>query len=395
MELTAIAGNIIQPGTLLNAVDNKDVTFLNLLIECEQKEVIAYSTIQMYLSEVWTGHLSHWSSWKFMLIFIAMALVPPLWAFLSLPLKFRINNIPIVKFMSHLVSHLYLIVLYILCTVYPTEHIWDLVYGLPNWYEWLLLIWLSGLLVEQLTSNETISGLAWLRVFLLGISALGILCNIASFCFSYIITKSEFIYVRNQLFALSMLLAFVLLMEFLSFHHLFGPWAIIIRELMKDLLRFIVVLAIFLFGFTFQMSAIYLPVFKPSNMSAITQGYPGSDIPPKRAFEILFFALFGLIDPHNLPKLAHQPWWSVYLVKGVVGLYMLITVVTLINLLIAMMTDTYADIQAQSDVEWKFGRAKLFQNMDTNSSSPSPIILITKLCTYISLLSKFRGIVSV
>ena len=35
----------------------------------------------------------------------------------------------------------------------------------------------------------------------------------------------------------------------------------------------------------------------------------------------------------------------------------------LINLLIAMMSDTYQRIQAQSDKEWKYGRAKLISTV--------------------------------
>lgn len=66
-------------------------------------------------------------------------------------------------------------------------------------------------------------------------------------------------YVRNQCFALSFLLACVQILDFLSFHHLFGPWAIIIGDLMKDLGRFLVVLAIFVFGFSMHIVALNQP----------------------------------------------------------------------------------------------------------------------------------------
>lgn len=66
-------------------------------------------------------------------------------------------------------------------------------------------------------------------------------------------------YCRNQCFALSFLLACVQILDFLSFHHLFGPWAIIIGDLMKDLGRFLVVLAIFVFGFSMHIVALNQP----------------------------------------------------------------------------------------------------------------------------------------
>ena len=83
--------------------------------------------------------------------------------------------------------------------------------------------------------------------------------------------------------------------------------------------------------------------------------------------------------------------WAVSILKTVLGIYMMITIILLINLLIAMMSDTYTEIEEQSDIEWKFGRAKLFRNMNRTSSAPSPINLVTKLITYVKILAKHRG----
>lgn len=44
-----------------------------------------------------------------------------------------------------------------------------------------------------------------------------------------------------------------------------------------------------------------------------------------------------------------------------------------------MMSDTYQRIQAQSDKEWKFGRAILIRQMNKRSATPSPINMLTKL----------------
>lgn len=74
------------------------------------------------------------------------------------------------------------------------------------------------------------------------------------------------LYCRNQCFALSFLLACVQILDFLSFHHLFGPWAIIIGDLMKDLGRFLVVLAIFVFGFSMHIVALNQPFKTPDEI---------------------------------------------------------------------------------------------------------------------------------
>ncbi|KAG7170243.1 Transient-receptor-potential protein-like 3 [Homarus americanus] len=93
---------------------------------------------------------------------------------------------------------------------------------------------------------------------------------------------------------------------------------------------------------------------------------------------MLFFSLFGLVEPDYMLLYSH-PDWSQSLMKIVFGIYQMVTVVVLINLLIAMMSDTYQRIQAKSDTEWKFGLAKLIRNMSRTSGTPSPLNLLVKI----------------
>lgn len=58
------------------------------------------------------------------------------------------------------------------------------------------------------------------------------------------------------------------------------------------------------------------------------------------------------------------------------------TTIILINLLIAMMSDTYQRIQQQSDMEWKFGYSKLITDMSKTDMAPAPINLFTSWITY-------------
>jgi len=64
--------------------------------------------------------------------------------------------------------------------------------------------------------------------------------------------------------------------------------------------------------------------------------------------------------------------------------------IVLINLLIAMMSATYERIQAQSDIEWKFGRAKLIRQMNKISAIPAPVIMLSQLVTLIKVAIKHR-----
>ncbi|XP_066600681.1 short transient receptor potential channel 5-like [Prorops nasuta] len=104
---------------------------------------------------------------------------------------------------------------------------------------------------------------------------------------------------------------------------------------------------------------------------------------PILAVELLFFAIFGQTTHEQFKVEPVQPDWTTVLFKLAFGIYMLVSVVVLINLLIAMMSDTYQRIQAQSDIEWKYGLSKLIRNMHRTTTAPSPLNLLTSWLSYL------------
>lgn len=193
-----------------------------------------------------------------MLLFLGFIICPPVWVIFTLELGHKYNKVPIIKFMSYLTSHIYLMMLLMFVGITP---IFPVVRAslLPYWYEWGLLVWLSGLLLFELTNPSEKSGLGWIKLFVLLFGMCGVGAHVSGMLF---VSKSYWptlMYCRNQFFALSFLLACVQILDFLSFHHLFGPWAIIIGDLMKDLARFLAVLAIFVFGFSMHIVALNQP----------------------------------------------------------------------------------------------------------------------------------------
>ena len=73
------------------------------------------------------------------------------------------------------------------------------------------------------------------------------------------------------------------------------------------------------------------------------------DANPFRALEMLFFALFGLTRPEDLRMTKKNDDWVEQWVKLVFASYLLLIAIVLINLLIAMMSDTYQRIQVKID----------------------------------------------
>ncbi|XP_020288603.1 ankyrin-1 isoform X5 [Pseudomyrmex gracilis] len=396
-ELLALAAGADSAGRILTSMDRRNVEFLDVLIENEQKEVIAHTVVQRYLQELWHGSLN-WSTFQTSLLFIAFLICPPVWIVFALPLGHKYNSVPIIKFMSYLTSHIYLMIFLLLVGITP---IYPVVRAslIPYWYEWCLLVMLSGLLLFELTNPSDKSGLGWIKLAVLLFGIFGVAFHLLGFVAVRRPYWPTLLYLRNQLFAISFLLACVQILDFLSFHHLFGPWAIIIGNLMKDLARFLAVLAIFVFGFSMHFVALNQAFKNQTPTEAEEEDRkkkkPFYDVKmnPIFAVELLFFAIFGQTTHGDFRISSReniQPEWTTVLFKLAFGIYMLVSVVVLINLLIAMMSDTYQRIQAQSDIEWKYGLSKLVRNMVRTTTTPSPLNLLTTWISYFYKLCKKR-----
>lgn len=75
----------------------------------------------------------------------------------------------------------------------------------------------------------------------------------------------------------------------------------------------------------------------------------------------------------------------------VFGIYLVVTVIVLLNLLIAMMSNTYQRIHDQSDAEWKFGRAILIRDISCRSETPSPFNLLICVSSCVKFCYKRGG----
>lgn len=397
-DLLTIVASMNQSTSLLKSYDRSHVEFLDVLIELDRKDVVSQHSVQRYLSDVWIGKLkNNFSVLNFMLLFSAFLLFPPVWVVFSCPAGHSMATVPVIKFMSYLVSHVFFIILLVFTIINPWLPIYKWTNMLPPFHEWLLFLWFCGILATIRTNPPDKGGFGSIKLVNLVIGFLAIGVHILGALIFPYEAIPYILYTRNQLLALVLLFSFVELLNFLTFHHLFGPWAVIIQDLMKDMMRFLVIMGIFLVGFSLTVSAIYVPVFEPLETRALDTvpgapahnpqqhlQVPTSQLPstglefqsPLFTFEMLFYSLFGLVEPDFMPPMHCSPSFSKVIMKLVFGVYMMITVVVLINLLIAMMSNTYQRIEARSDIEWKFGRAKLIRNMIRTSPTPSPLILL-------------------
>ena len=298
---------------LLKSVDNNGVHFVDVLVNCNLKKVVSHFAVQQYFSDLWVSNLKT-SSINLFLVFLCTLCIPIIWfAFcLPIPIRFKkngliINKIPIIKFICFFVSHIYFIIIIFLTVVQPIIPISSMssAINIPYYHEWILLMWISGLLAAELSNPCDKGGLGMLKVMCMILSSIACILHVVSFFFNgdnY--THYDILYARNVIFALTALVASVQILDFLTFHHLFGPWAIIIRTLMIELFKFLVILLIFLFGFTCLVTAVYQDVYPDTNNLSEVSGDTNTLKNPLTTLEMLFFALFALVDPNDLPTIS-------------------------------------------------------------------------------------------
>ena len=237
---------------VLNSIDGKNVAFLDFLIDCELKQCVSHSLVQQYVSQIWFGELK-WEDWKLMLLFLFAFLFPPIWVYLSLPFKNRHRQIPVIKFICRLISHLYLIFLLCLTVVVPWKY--PACVLTPHWYEYFLFLWILGMLVSEISSERERSGLGWFPTIVVLLVLFSELLRVIAVGFKDS-ERTNIVFARNQSLGAALMLCVLQLLDFLTIHRLFGPWGVIIGHLVVDVLRFFVIQLIFFSSFALQLLAV-------------------------------------------------------------------------------------------------------------------------------------------
>lgn len=141
----------------------------------------------------------------------------------------------------------------------------------------------------------------------------------------------------------------------------FGPLFFIIAQLFtRDFALWVVLFAIFAVSFQIGFSAIA----RQANLDPLTP-YPNEN----GTFPITYFSIIGDFS-YIMPEMSTTPIGVAFL-----GIYTFIAQVMLVNLLIAMMGDTYTTVRQNSDVEWKCYRRVFVRENKMAPALPPPLNL--------------------
>jgi len=140
-----------------------------------------------------------------------------------------------------------------------------------------------------------------------------------------------------------------------------GPLYFILVKLFRDCFLWIFIFLIFAISFQLGFCSLALQAgAHPLEVYGVADG----------TFPVSFLAILGEFS-YVIPLMAETP-----IGVALIAIYTMISQIMLVNLLIAMMGDTYATLKQNSDVEWKFYRRMFVRENVTVSCNPPPTNLV-------------------
>ncbi|XP_030600929.1 short transient receptor potential channel 6 isoform X2 [Archocentrus centrarchus] len=191
--------------------------------------------------------------------------------------------------------------------------------------------------------------------------------------------------ISEGLYAVAVVLSFSRIAYILPANESFGPLQISLGRTVKDIFKFMVVFITVFVAFMVGMFNLYSYYLGAKYNDAFTT--------LEESFKTLFWAIFGLSEVKSVVidinhKFIENTGYVLY------GVYNIIMVVVLLNMLIAMFNSSFQEIEDDADVEWKFARAKLwFSYFEHGGTLPVPFNLVPSPKSVASLLLDIRNLI--
>ncbi|KAK7883004.1 hypothetical protein WMY93_029178 [Mugilogobius chulae] len=188
--------------------------------------------------------------------------------------------------------------------------------------------------------------------------------------------------ISEGLYAIAVVLSFSRIAYILPANESFGPLQISLGRTVKDIFKFMVIFITVFVAFMVGMFNLYSYYLGAKHNNAFTT--------LEESFKTLFWSIFGLSEVKSVVvnidhKFIENTGYVLY------GVYNVIMVIVLLNMLIAMFNSSFQEIQDDADVEWKFARAKLwFSYFERGGTLPVPFNLIPSPMSLATLWSRLK-----
>ncbi|XDV38964.1 hypothetical protein PO909_008273 [Leuciscus waleckii] len=401
VELLGMCRNQSEVTTVLNSCGNQDedsedeldqqafeegipnLARLRLAVNYNQKQFVAHPICQQVLSSIWCGNLSGWrgsrTAWKLLVslgIFLTMPILCLIYWIAPKSKMGKTIKIPVIKFLLHSASYMWFLITLlgesIAMEVYrdsfaSRQHtilhssfhmVWVVGFF---WFE-CKEVWIEGLrsyfldwwnCLDVMVLSMYLASFALRVVILLKVHFLCQLPDNQDECVYFNNTlrdqwhQEDPQFIAEVLFAVTSMLSFTRLAYILPAHESLGTLQISIGKMIDDMMRFMFILVIIGTAFLCGINNVYVPFTISPNLGRLNE-----------TFSFLFWTMFGMADQTyvDMPEFV----LAEFVGRILYGIYTLIIVIVLLNMLIAMITNSFQKIEDDADVEWKFARSKLY-----------------------------------
>nr|XP_046245716.1 short transient receptor potential channel 4b isoform X1 [Scatophagus argus] len=376
-----------------------DLARLKLAIKYCQKEFVAQPNCQQLLASRWYDELPGWRRrhWAVKLITcIFFGLLFPLLSILYLiSPKSRYGMFirkPFIKFICHTASYLTFLFLLFLASQHIASPQPNYQGPPPTTVEWMILPWVLGFIwaeIKQMWDSgfqDYIDDWWNLMDFIMNSLYLAtISLKIVAYA-KYSGYKPRGTWemwhptlVAEALFAIANIFSSLRLICLFTANSHLGPLQISLGRMLLDILKFLFIYCLVLLAFANGLNQLYFyyETEGENNCKGIRCNQQNNAFTTLfETLQSLFWSIFGLISLY-VSNVQPDHEFTEFVGSTMFGTYNIISLVVLLNMLIAMMNNSYQHIADHADIEWKFARTKLWMSyFEEGGTLPSPFNII-------------------
>nr|XP_046236954.1 short transient receptor potential channel 5a isoform X2 [Scatophagus argus] len=302
---------------------------------------------------------------------------------------------PFIKFICHTASYLTFLFLLLLASQHIARTNLHMQGPPPTVVEWMILPWVLGFIWAEIKEmwdggfTEYIHD--WWNLMDFAMNSL-YLATISLKIVAYVKYNSSRpreewemwhpTLIAEALFAIANIFSSLRLISLFTANSHLGPLQISLGRMLLDILKFLFIYCLVLLAFANGLNQLYF--YYETKASEELNNCKGIRCERQNnafstlfeTLQSLFWSIFGLLNLYvTNVKARHE--FTEFIGATMFGTYNVISLVVLLNMLIAMMNNSYQLIADHADIEWKFARTKLWMSyFDEGGTLPPPFNII-------------------
>ncbi|XP_065674489.1 short transient receptor potential channel 4 isoform X1 [Hydra vulgaris] len=400
LDLLDEVNNKSEVNCIMNCGKTKDLSklsFINMAIEMDHKEIVAHPVPQHLLSSMVYDGIWMWKKSGFvykMLVVLSIAISFSITsiAYIIYP-KSKLGKLlenPFVKFINTTAS--FIVFLGLLAALSMSQKSGIRLGARPDTHQILILLWTLGFSLQEINHMiylgkrryfESVWNWIDMSMMSLIIAAYVVWGSVHLTPFS----KNIYISIGDSFFAISIVLSFFHVVYLCQVIRFLGLLQLCLGRMIKVIFQFAFISCVVLWSFSVSMVFLFHSVNRPlmNNTVPIKPGSNSTNLANivKGGYDGLAAAMVTLawasINLVGLDSLRGFDDGTMILLSSYLlfTFYHCVSMIVLLNMLIAMMSKSYQQIEDNIEVEHKFARTNLWlEYIGKNNSLPAPFNLI-------------------